>query len=113
MREYKPYFEFELVRSMRIFCDEAYETAKDSGFHEEEHPITHYLMLVVTELAEAVEADRNGIPEGSKGSVSEEIADVFIRLADYCGMKEIDIGLAIIQKMSKNKKREFKHGKKY
>ena len=39
--------------------DEAYATAKANGWHNEEHSDSHWLMLVITEIAEAVNADRN------------------------------------------------------
>ena len=38
--------------------DEAYSVAKANGWHEEEHSDEHWLMLVITEIAEAVQADR-------------------------------------------------------
>jgi NTP pyrophosphatase (non-canonical NTP hydrolase) len=87
--------------------DECYEIACEHGFHDEEHSERHYLCLVITELGEAVEADRNGRRadmesfnermnnlDGSdecfkemykryiKGSIEEEFADVVIRVLD-------------------------------
>ena len=38
--------------------DEAYSVAKANGWHEEEHSDSHLLMLIITEIAEAVQADR-------------------------------------------------------
>ena len=38
----------------------AHQQAEAKGFWEEYHHEDHYLMLVLTELAEAVEADRKG-----------------------------------------------------
>lgn len=38
--------------------DEAYRIACEHGWHEEDYPDEHGLMLVVTEISEAVEADR-------------------------------------------------------
>lgn len=38
--------------------NEAYSIAKANGWHEEEHSDSHWLMLVITEIAEAVQADR-------------------------------------------------------
>lgn len=40
--------------------DRAYKNACEHGFHEQEYSDDHYLMLVICELAEAVEADRKG-----------------------------------------------------
>ena len=36
----------------------AYNTAKKNGFHDEEYTLSHYTMLVLTELCEAVNANR-------------------------------------------------------
>lgn len=40
--------------------DRAYKTACDHGFHDEELSNEHCLCLVISELMEAVEADRKG-----------------------------------------------------
>ena len=94
---------------------EAFESAKERGFHTEKHTDGHWFMLVVCELAEAVEADRKGrwvenreeyerlkgICDESihahlfeihiKDTVEDELADAVIRLLDYAGMKGLDI----------------------
>ena len=40
--------------------DRAYLIAKSHGFHEKEESDETYLMLIITEIAEAVNADRKG-----------------------------------------------------
>lgn len=90
---------------------QVYENAKVHGFHDVEHEDGHCLMLVVCELAEAVEADRAdrradrkeferlaGTCEDIvwphlfemyiKDTVEDELADAVIRLFDYMGMKD-------------------------
>lgn len=67
------------------------------------------VMLVVTELAEAVEADRRGEDD----HVPEELADAVIRLLDLSASLGIDIGKEIENKMLINELRPNKHGKKY
>ena len=67
------------------------------------------LMLIVSEVSEALEALRNK----KKDSFKEELADVAIRLADLCGGLEIDLETEIKKKMEKNKKRGYKHGKAF
>ena len=64
-------------------------------------------MLIVTELAEAMEAHRHQDHENFR----EELADTFIRLCDLCGGLNIDIEEEIQKKYEKNKKRPYKHGK--
>ena len=80
---------------------EIHETATAHGWHEEKHSPEHYLGLIMTEVAEAVEADRKDrkfklcccVPDDGKffvgwynewvkGSVDEEFADIVIRLLD-------------------------------
>ena len=40
--------------------DRAYQCACEHGFHETEHSDEHWLMLIMTEISEAVNADRKG-----------------------------------------------------
>ena len=79
---------------------EIYETAVVHGWHEEKHSPEHYLGLVMTEVAEAVEADRKSRRSNAKicyakgnlfvdwyngnvkNSIEEEFADIVIRLLD-------------------------------
>lgn len=73
-------------------------------------------MLVVTELAEMVEADRTNamsdkIPEFH--GRDEEIADVLVRIFHMIGKYNLNAGPAFIAKMEYNLNRPFKHGKKY
>lgn len=67
------------------------------------------IMLVVTELAEAVEADRHG----DEANYREEIADAVIRLFDLCGADRIDLDAEIAAKMVFNEARLERHGKRY
>jgi len=64
------------------------------------------LMMIVTELAEAMEAVRDHNEE----NFAEEIADVVIRILHLCGSMDIDISQEIYRKMVKNTKREYRHG---
>lgn len=96
----------------------AYKTACEHGFHEEELSNRHFLMLVITELSEAVEADRKGrrcdieyykflynehINSNSeylkkllfnryvKDSIGDELADAAIRLLDLAGLRSVEV----------------------
>ena len=92
--------------------DEAYSIAKANGWHEEEHNDEHRLMLIITEIAEAVQADRKNLhadveafkkyeeiidfkenfERQIKNTVEDELADVVIRCLDLAGVREIDLG---------------------
>jgi NTP pyrophosphatase (non-canonical NTP hydrolase) len=65
------------------------------------------LMLVVTEVSEAAEAAR----DGDKDHFEEELADIIIRVLGIAAACRIDLEDAIQQKMFKNEKRPFKHGR--
>jgi len=112
---------------------DAHEAAVDKGFYKADRNIGELLMLVVSELGEALEAHRCGRMCGDdiqlfyhafntdnkdyenniRGTFEEEIADTFIRLADLCGYLNIDIEKHIKAKMAYNKTRPEKHGKDY
>lgn len=97
-----------------LLAKEAFESAKKKGFHDVKHTDAHYLMLVMCELAEAVEADRSGKRADRKeyerlvgacedivkphlfemyikDSLEDELSDAVIRLLDYVGMKGFTI----------------------
>jgi len=111
--------------------DKAFVYAEKQGFHEKIN-FSEKLMLTVSELSEAQEADRNGrrsrqsfeigipqiIDKGMydihvKGTVEEEIADAIIRLCDIAGIYNIDLDWHVKAKMAYNETRPFKHGKNY
>lgn len=100
--------------------DKAYKIACEHGFHDQELSDKHCLMLVITELSEAVEADRKGkyanVPENKigtvfdsrffheenisfienfekfvKDTVEDELSDTVIRLLDFAGSKDVDL----------------------
>lgn len=87
----------------------AHANAAAHGFWDEEREVGTLLMLIVSELGEALEAHRNDDME----NFAEELADVAIRLADLCGGLEIDLEKAILAKMDKNSERPYLHGKAY
>ena len=73
-------------------------------------------MLVVTELAEAVEADRTNATSDKVPAFhgrEEELADALVRLLHMTGKYNIRLGDAFIAKMQYNLNRPFKHGKEY
>ena len=75
------------------------------------------IALMHSELSEALEALRhdnppsNHVPEISL--LEEEMADLAIRLGDFCEARNIDLEKAIQLKMKFNETREYKHGKKF
>ncbi len=67
------------------------------------------IALAMTELGEAIDADREGNDKG----VAEEVADVIIRLLGLSVEMGIDLDEEIARKAAYNKTREYRHGKRY
>lgn len=92
------------------YVKEAHETAISKGWYDVPVENGTKFALIHAEVSEALEADR----KGDKEHVAEELADVVIRVFDYCGYSGIDLQAAIEKKMAYNKTRPHKHGgKKY
>lgn len=95
---------------------EAFETAKAHGWHDEELSDETYLMLIITEIAEAVQADRKDrhtdvdifkalletyadddalwkyeFETHVKNSVEDELADIIIRCLDLAALRGIGL----------------------
>jgi NTP pyrophosphatase (non-canonical NTP hydrolase) len=100
------------------------------GFWDNTREMGTLLMLVVSELSEALEADRKGkhvqvtdevkditdnlwFEAYIKDTFEDEMADVIIRILDICAVYNIDIEWHIKRKFAYNQHREKMHGKKY
>lgn len=73
------------------------------------HLIPAKLMLVVSEVSEAMEAHRKGLADDKlphRLGLEVELADAVIRIADLCGALGLDLGGAIAEKMAFNARRE-------
>lgn len=94
-------------KTLKELTQLCHETAVEKGFWDEDRNMGEALMLVVTEIAEAMESYRRQEEENFR----EELADTFIRLFDLCGGLKIDIAYEIAKKAKKNKDRPYRHGK--
>lgn len=99
------------MKSLNDLKDRAYKCAVVHGWHEENLSDEHFLCLVISELMEAVEADRKGIHADTeafnkycdnidfienferqiKDSVEDELADACIRLLDLAGLRNCEL----------------------
>jgi NTP pyrophosphatase (non-canonical NTP hydrolase) len=127
------YCEIKGVKMLNELRDTIHENAKAHGFYDDEKVnIPEKLMLIVSELGEAMEAYRSGklnpnwrafefFVEQSdfndsfrtyiKDCMEDELADTIIRLLDLCGYMKIDIDKHVELKMKYNESRPYKHGK--
>ena len=106
--------------TLQELCKIAVKQARDKGFHDTPLLPLEALMLICSEVAEAAEAVREGAPTyyfkdtqiGAKPEgIAAELADVVIRVADFCGAHNIDLQTAVNDKLAYNAKRPYKHGK--
>lgn len=96
-------------RNVEMLIERSRQIANSKGFKVDWDTAPTYLMLVVTELSEAMENWRDNRKEG----FNEEIADAFIRLFHLVGdlgLKE-EIVRSILDKLKYNETRPYKHGK--
>lgn len=98
---------------LNSYRDRAYQNAVNHGWHEEEKSEAHWMCLVISELMEAVEADRVGnyadieafeknemrgldfrenFERYIKDTVQDELADACIRILDLAGLRGLDLG---------------------
>ena len=92
--------------------EEIHRNAKTKGWWEQRRQIPELLCLIHSEISEALEGYRNDIIEGDKGCLSEELADVVIRIWDMCEYFHIDIAEAVNKKYEVNLTRPYRHGGK-
>ena len=120
-----------VMLDLNTLRNRAYQNACDHGFHDRELSDNHCFMLVITELSEAVEADRKGrradkaefesvVSSNSdhmseafvdaferlvKDTVEDELADTVIRMLDMAGLRGINLnGIFIVAYIVSRKK---------
>jgi len=126
------------MKNLTELRDKIHDNSRQKGFWDEPRNIGEALMLIVTELSEALESHRktgtikhldvmvkkamNEMEEDEfkehfaimvKDSFEDEMADSIIRILDLCGGLDIDIDWHIAAKMKYNDSRTRLHGKKY
>lgn len=101
---------------VNLLAVRVYEQNREKGFWDEPRNFGGLLMLVTSELSEALEAHRKDLMDDhlpNREGTEVEIADAVIRLLDLCGALQKDLGGAMVEKLAYNKGRAHKHGKKY
>lgn len=73
------------------------------------HIVGEKLMLIVTEVSEAMEGHRKGLQDDKlphRPMIEVELADAIIRIADLAGALDLDVAAAIVEKLRYNTTRE-------
>lgn len=105
-------------KQVKEWVARAYNNAVKHGWHEEKKPTAHWVMMISTEVTEAVQADRKGrwmddldksgldcviandhhgglvekfYGEHIEGTVESELADICIRLFDFMGLMKAKV----------------------
>lgn len=89
--------------------EKAHNDAKKAGWHNKPRDDGTFLMLMVSEIAEAMEGLRKNLMDDKlphRKMAEVEMADAVIRIADWCGLKGYDLEGAIKEKMAYNLIRE-------
>lgn len=104
-----------MKKEINTLRDTCYKNSFDAGWHTNletgkllNRNKGEMLMLVVTEISEAMEGERKGLMDDhlpNRPMAEVEMADAVIRVMDYCGRWDYDIGGAIEEKLEYNKKR--------
>ncbi len=94
---------------LKELIEKSQRIANSKGFKVDWDSAPTYLMLIVTELSEAMEQWRDDHKDG----FGEELADAFIRLFHLVGdlgLKEEMVG-SILDKLRYNETRSHRHGR--
>lgn len=110
---------FEAINKL---CTEAFVNASNHGWHDFKREVGTVLMLITTELAEAMEEHRGGKPlyymkNNKPEGYAVELIDALIRIFDELGSlmadnADIDAGYILREKMKYNESRSYRHGNK-
>lgn len=127
----------KMSKTIEQLIQESHQVARSKGFWDKDRNIGELLMLITSELAEGLEADRKSrwlspsaspektmdivgeavfkgaFEEHIKDTFEDEMADVAIRLFDLCGGLGIDLATHIELKMRYNATRDRLNGKNY
>ena len=110
------------ARTLTEWAEVVHKYARDKGWWDSPRNIGDIFMLITSEVAEAYEEYRNNhevtetyfnddAPTKPEG-VPSELADVLIRILDFCCQAGIDIQGSMEQKHAYNLTRPYRHGGK-
>jgi len=95
----------DFKNNINEFSQHCYNQSKQAGWHDKEREIGTMLMLIVSEVSEAMEGDRKGLMDDHlphRKMIEVELADAIIRIGDLAGKLGLDLGGAIDEKLAYN-----------
>ena len=107
---------YEFVQVMNRKASEIHIWATSKGFYDRPRSFAEAIALMHSELSEALEADRTDSFDDKlphRKGIEVELADACIRIMDTAAYLNLDLGMAIAEKMAFNEGRPYKHGKEY
>lgn len=105
----------DLKKNVNELRDLCFRESYKNGWHTDENGQIlnknkgEMISLMHSEISEALEGERKGLMDCHlplRPMAEVELADAIIRIMDYCGKWEYDIGGAIEEKLEYNKTRE-------
>ncbi|RLI13435.1 nucleotide pyrophosphohydrolase [Candidatus Bathyarchaeota archaeon] len=97
-----------LPRTISDWVEEIRRWSAQKGFDFNWEQAPTFLMLIVTEASEAMEAWR----DDDRARFAEELADLVIRAFHMAGQLGIDLEGEVARKMAINWRRPYRHGHK-
>lgn len=85
-----------------------YFQSRDAGWHDNPREIGTMLMLIVSEISEAMGGYRKRLMDDhlpKRPMIEVELADAVIRIGDLAGKLGLDLGGAIVEKLEYNRTR--------
>lgn len=105
----------EIELAGRLLVDACHDASRQAGWWTDlktgqpltnrPHIVGEKLMLIVSEVAEAMEGHRKNLNDDKlphRSMIEVELADAVIRIADLAGALDLDLGGAIAEKMAYN-----------
>jgi len=97
-----------IISAVNNLVSMCHNQSKTAGWHDKPREVGTDLMLIVSEIAEAMEGDRKGLMDEHlphRKMFEVELADAVIRIFDTAGKHELDLGGAVLEKLEYNKNR--------